>query len=63
MSVLTKHGKNAFKHAKSAGMTRSASIDRKELVKSLRGSLAWIEYSVDQYLAEKYADTERENRL
>ncbi len=54
----TKPGKGK----KRTGTPRAVQSDRKALVKSLRGSLSWVDYSVDRYLEEKYAETERENR-
>lgn len=62
MSTITRHKGNAGVRGKRKAVERSVPANRKELVKSLRGSLAWVDYSVDQYLAEKYAEIERENR-
>jgi hypothetical protein len=36
--------------------------ERDALVKAGRGSLSWIKYSVDEFIAEKRAEAERENR-
>jgi len=36
--------------------------ERDALVKAGRGSLSWVKYSVDEFIAEKRAEVERENR-
>ena len=37
--------------------------ERRALLKASFGSLSWLNYSVDEYLAEKRAETKRENRI
>ena len=36
--------------------------ERKALVKAGRGSLSYLKYSVDEFIAEKRAEAERENQ-
>ena len=36
--------------------------ERKEMVEAFRGSMSWVNYSVDEFIAEKRAEVERENR-
>ncbi len=63
MNTMTRHKEKNRNRGQKDNLEQNYSANRKALVKSLRGSLAWIDYSVDQYLAEKYAEIERENRL
>lgn len=64
MTAVTRPERNALRSARASVGNRSSSFadSRKSLVRSLRGSLSWVDYSVEQYLAEKHADAERENR-
>lgn len=43
-------------------MTRQEKQEWKAVVQAAYGSLAWVDYSVDEYLREKYAETARENK-
>ena len=36
--------------------------ERKKMVEAFRGSFAWVDYSVDEFIAERRAEAERENR-
>ena len=62
MSTLTQNKRRTAKSEKRTVEKRDALAEHKALVKSIRGSLAGINYSVEEYLAEKYAETDRENR-
>ena len=62
MSVMAQLKKNAATVEKMKPVARDGVAERKALVKSLRGSLSWVDYSVDQYIAEKRAEAERESR-
>lgn len=65
MTTTVKRGKSKTVKPKSKSSDDIAAKlqrERKALIKSLRGSLSWIDYSVDQYLREKWEETDRENR-
>lgn len=65
MSTTTKRAgkkESPKSRSKDGNSPSPTQLDRKALVKSLRGSLSWVAYSVDQYLQEKYDETERESR-
>lgn len=65
MTTTAKRAKRAAKPSvpRSRGNAKADDLaKRKALVKSLRGSLSWVDYSVEQYLREKYAEVERENQ-
>jgi hypothetical protein len=45
-----------------AAESKTASLTKKKaLIDSLCGSLAWVDYSVDEYLREKREEVKREN--
>lgn len=58
MTTATKR-KKAPKPKNAAKPTADAR--QKALVKSLRGSMSWLNITVDEYLREKHAETDAEN--
>lgn len=42
-------------------MTKQEKQNWKDTVEAAYGCLSWVNYSVDEYLSEKHAETEREN--
>lgn len=49
------------KKAKAPKKKSTPKADFKALVSSLRGSMSWLDITVDEYLREKYAETDAEN--
>ena len=62
MSAVAQLKRNAATVEKTKPVARNDVAERKALVRSLRGSLSWVDYSVDQFIAEKRAEVEQENR-
>ena len=42
-------------------MTKQEKQELKKAVDAAYGCLSWVDYSVDEYLREKWAETEQEN--
>ena len=61
MTTLMKKKRTKKTPHAQATMTKQEKQELKKAVDAAYGCLSWVDYSVDEYLREKWAETEQEN--